>query len=232
MSQKTLNNSSGASTSTPPLTGVLIADFSRVLAGPYATMLLGDLGAEVIKVESPGGDDTRSWIPPVRDDGVSTYYSAVNRNKKSIVLDFNNSEDLATAQRLAARADIVVENFKPGGLRRFGLDYHTVAVANPAVVYCSISGFGTSQGASLPGYDLIVQAMSGLMSLTGDPQGPPYRSGMSVVDVTAGLHSTIGILAALRHRDATGQGQHVETNLMSSAMSGLSTKPRPTSPEA
>src|SRR4029077_7950912 len=124
MSQKTLNNSSGASTSTPPLTGVLIADFSRVLAGPYATMLLGDLGAEVIKVESPGGDDTRSWIPPVRDDGVSTYYSAVNRNKKSIVLDFNDSEDLATAQRLAASADIVVENFKPGGLCRFGLDYH------------------------------------------------------------------------------------------------------------
>ncbi len=201
--------------------GLVIADFSRVLAGPYATMLLADMGAEVIKVESPGGDDTRSWVPPVRSDGVSTYYSAINRNKKSAVLDFKDDDDLAVAQALAARADVVVENFKPGGLRRFGLDYDSVRERNEQVVYCSISGFGTAEGATLPGYDLIVQAMSGLMSLTGDSSGPAYRAGISVFDVMAGLHSTIGILAALRHRSATGQGQHIETSLMASAMSGL-----------
>ncbi len=199
----------------------MIADFSRVLAGPYATMLLADLGAQVIKVEGPGGDDTRGWIPPVRPDGVSTYYTAVNRNKKSVVLDFKDDADRATAQALALRADVVIENFRPGGLRRFGLDYATVSESNPGVVYCSISGFGSAGGASLPGYDLIVQAMSGLMSLTGDPDGSPYRAGISVFDVMAGLHATIGILAALRHRDATGTGQHVETSLMASAMSGL-----------
>ncbi|MEE9095785.1 CaiB/BaiF CoA transferase family protein [Pseudarthrobacter phenanthrenivorans] len=204
-----------------PLDGIVIADFSRVLAGPYATMLLADMGAEVIKVESPAGDDTRSWVPPVRPDGVSTYYSAINRNKKSVVLDLKNDDDLAAAKELAARADVVIENFKPGGLRRFGLDYHSVRERNEAVIYCSISGFGTAEGASLPGYDLIVQAMSGLMSLTGDPDGQPYRAGISVFDVMAGLHSTIGILAALHHRDRTGQGQNIETSLMASAMSGL-----------
>src|SRR5271165_5932770 len=141
-----------------PLAGLLVADFSRILAGPYATMLLGDLGAEVIKVESPGGDDTRTWQPPVRD-GVSTYYLGVNRNKRSVALDLRDPEDLAAAHELARRADIFIENFKPGGLTRFGLDYETVSAANPAVVYASISGFGTSpQGAALPGYDLIVQA--------------------------------------------------------------------------
>ena len=204
-----------------PLDGIVVADLSRVLAGPYATMLLADLGAEVIKVEAPVGDDTRTWVPPVRPDGVSTYYSAINRNKKSIVLDFKDEDDLAVAHRLTARADVVVENFKPGGLRKFGLDYDSVAARNPAVVYSSISGFGTAEGAHLPGYDLIVQAMSGLMSLTGDPDGSPYRAGISVFDVMAGLHSTIGIIAALRHRDHTGQGQHIEASLLASAMSGL-----------
>lgn len=204
-----------------PLDGVVIADFSRVLAGPYATMLLADMGAEVIKVESPAGDDTRSWVPPVRPDGVSTYYAAINRNKKSVVLDFKDADDLAVAQALAARADVVIENFKPGGLKRFGLDYGSVKERNESVIYCSISGFGTAEGSSLPGYDLIVQAMSGLMSLTGGPEGSPYRAGISVFDVMAGLHSTIGILAALRHRDQTGQGQNIETSLMASAMSGL-----------
>ncbi|MGW4773444.1 CaiB/BaiF CoA transferase family protein [Nocardia sp. NPDC004278] len=204
-----------------PLDGIVIADLSRVLAGPYATMLLADMGAEVIKVEGPGGDDTRSWMPPVRPDGVSTYYSAINRNKRSVVLDFKDPDDLTVAHALTTRADIVVENFKPGGLTRFGLDYEAVRERNEAVIYCSISGFGTAKGASLPGYDLIVQAMSGLMSLTGDPDGSPYRAGISVFDVMAGLHSTIGILAALRHRDATGEGQRIESNLMSSAMSGL-----------
>lgn len=204
-----------------PLDGVVIADFSRVLAGPYATMLLADMGASVIKVESPNGDDTRSWMPPVRSDGVSTYYSAINRNKKSMVLDFKNGADLAVAHALSARADIVVENFKPGGLRRFELDYQSVSERNNSVIYCSISGFGTDGGASLPGYDLIVQAMSGLMSLTGEPNGPAYRAGISVFDVMAGLHSTIGILAALQHRSRTGEGQHIETSLLASAMSGL-----------
>ena len=157
-------------------------------------MLLGDLGGEVIKVESPGGDDTRSWIPPVRQDGVSTYFSAINRNKKSIAMDFDDSEDLAVAQRLAARADIVVENFKPGSLRRFGLDYDAVATANPSVVYCSISGFGTGHGSSLPGYDLIVQAMSGLMSLTTVGPGPRgvARVVMVIDDIALPIPPNVG----------------------------------------
>jgi crotonobetainyl-CoA:carnitine CoA-transferase CaiB-like acyl-CoA transferase len=204
-----------------PLAGLVVADFSRILAGPYATMLLADLGAEVIKVESPGGDDTRSWQPPVRD-GVSTYYLAVNRNKRSIALDLKDAGDLSVAQALARRADVLIENFKPGGLARFGLDYPTVAEGNPGIVYASISGFGSGpKGAALPGYDLIVQAISGLMSLTGDPGGEPFRAGISVFDVMAGMHATIGVLSALNARHATGRGQHVEVNLLSSALSGL-----------
>src|ERR1700759_5555731 len=203
-----------------PLNGLLIADFSRILAGPYATMLLADLGAEVIKVEGPGGDDTRTWVPPVRD-GISTYYMGVNRNKRSIALDLKAPADLEVAVRLAARADVMIENFRPGGLKRFGLDYDSVSAANEKIVYASISGFGTGAAADFPGYALMVQATSGLMSLTGDPDGPPYRAGISVFDVMAGLHANIGILAALHHRDATGAGQHVEVNLLSSALSGL-----------
>jgi crotonobetainyl-CoA:carnitine CoA-transferase CaiB-like acyl-CoA transferase len=203
-----------------PLTGLLVADFSRILAGPYATMLLADLGADVIKVEGPDGDDTRTWMPPVRDD-VSTYYLGINRNKRSIALDLRDSDDLTVAQELASRADVMIENFKPGGLARFALDYTGVSGRNPGVVYASISGFGSGAGATLPGYDLMVQAISGLMSLTGDPEGPPYRAGISVFDVMAGLHASIGILAALHHRHDTGRGQHVEVNLLSSALSGL-----------
>jgi crotonobetainyl-CoA:carnitine CoA-transferase CaiB-like acyl-CoA transferase len=203
-----------------PLDGLLVADFSRILAGPYATMLLADLGATVIKVEGPGGDDTRTWMPPERD-GVSTYYLGVNRNKKSIALDLRRPDDLAVARALAGRADVLIENFKPGGLRGFELDYPSVSATNPGVVYASISGFGSAAGASVPGYDLMVQAISGLMTLTGDPDGPPYRAGISVFDVMAGLHASIGILAALHHRDASGRGQHVEVSLLSSALSGL-----------
>ena len=203
-----------------PLDGLLIADFSRVLAGPYCTMLLGDLGATVIKVESPTGDDSRNWLPPDRK-GVATYYMAINRNKRSITLDLNDSTDLQLAHELASRADVFIENFKPGGLKRFGLDYDSVQQLNAGIIYASISGFGTAQGASLPGYDLIVQAMSGLMSLTGDPDGPAYRSGISVFDVMAGLHATIGILAALNHRNHTGEGQHVEVSLLATALSGM-----------
>ncbi|MFC5951015.1 CaiB/BaiF CoA transferase family protein [Pseudonocardia lutea] len=203
-----------------PLAGLLVADFSRILAGPYATMLLADLGAEVVKVEGPAGDDTRTWMPPVRE-GVSTYFLGINRGKRSIALDLRDESDLAAARELARRADVVIENLKPGGMARFGLDYDTVRETNPGVVYASISGFGSGPGRDVPGYDLMVQAMSGLMSLTGDADGPPYRAGISVFDVMAGNHAAIGILAALRHRDRGGEGQHVEVNLLSSALTGL-----------
>jgi crotonobetainyl-CoA:carnitine CoA-transferase CaiB-like acyl-CoA transferase len=211
----------GAPRPSGPLAGLLVADFSRILAGPYATMLMADLGAEVVKVEGPRGDDTRTWQPPVRD-GVSTYYLGVNRNKRSIALDLKDPADAAAAQELARRADVFVENFKPGGLARFGLDYERVAATNPGVVYASISGFGSGpKGAALPGYDLIVQAISGLMSLTGDPRGEPYRAGVAVFDVMAGLHATVGVLSALHLRATTGRGQHVEVNLLASALSGM-----------
>jgi crotonobetainyl-CoA:carnitine CoA-transferase CaiB-like acyl-CoA transferase len=203
-----------------PLDGLLVADFSRVLAGPYATMLLADLGADVVKVEGPGGDDTRGWTPPVHE-GASTYYLGVNRGKRSIVLDFRDAADARRARELARRADVLIENFKPGGLAAYGLDHASVSAGNPGVVYASISGFGTGPGGRVPGYDLMVQAISGLMSLTGDPEGPAYRAGISVFDVMAGNHAVIGILAALRHRDATGLGQLVEVNLLSSALTGL-----------
>jgi crotonobetainyl-CoA:carnitine CoA-transferase CaiB-like acyl-CoA transferase len=167
---------------TGPLAGLLVADFSRVLAGPYCTMLLADLGADVIKVESPAGDDTRSWVPPVTEDGVSTYFLAINRNKRSVALDLKDERDLQLAKTLASRADVFVQNFKPGGLTRYGLDYEAVSAVNPGVIYASISGFGSGGGRDLPGYDLMVQAMSGLMSLTGSPDGPPYRAGISAFD--------------------------------------------------
>ncbi|MRJ76155.1 CoA transferase [Aeromicrobium sp. SMF47] len=209
-----------ASPSGGPLSGLVVADFSRILAGPYATMLLADLGADVIKIEGPHGDDTRTWMPPTRGDE-STYYLSINRNKRSIALDLRQEEDLHVAREIAARADIMVENFKPGGLARFGLDYETVASGNPELVYASISGFGAGDGAHIPGYDLMVQAISGLMSLTGSPDGPPYRAGISVFDVMTGMHALIGILSALHARQSTGHGQHIEVNLLSSAMSGL-----------
>ncbi|SMC78117.1 CaiB/BaiF CoA transferase family protein [Lentzea albidocapillata] len=203
-----------------PLEGLLVADFSRVLAGPYATMLLADMGATVVKVEGPAGDETRTWMPPVRDD-VSTYYLGVNRGKRSIALDLRSEDDAVLGRELARRADVVIENFKPGGLAKYGLDHASVSASNPRVIYASITGFGSGEGRHVPGYDLMVQAISGLMSLTGDPDGPPYRAGISVFDVMAGNHAVIGILAALRHRDSTGQGQLVEVNLLSSALTGL-----------
>jgi crotonobetainyl-CoA:carnitine CoA-transferase CaiB-like acyl-CoA transferase len=184
-------------------------------------MLLGDLGADVIKVESPGGDDTRGWVPPTTGDGVSTYFLAINRNKRSVTLDLRDPAGLAAAQELARRADVMVQNFKPGGLRRFGLDYDQVRATNPGIIYAAINGFGSGGGAHLPGYDLMVQAMSGLMSLTGDPDGPPYRAGISVFDVMAGLHTAIAVLAALHHRARTGEGQQVETSLLAAALSSM-----------
>ncbi len=211
---------SNADTSIGPLDGLIVADLSRVLAGPYCSMLLADLGATVVKVESPHGDETRTWTPPELD-GVSTYYLSVNRNKRSIVLDFKNSGDVALVHELFRRSDIVIENFMPGGLAQFALDYETAIEINPALVYLSISGFGAGEGAALPGYDLVVQAAAGLMSLTGEHTGPPYRAGVAVFDVIAGLHGAIGVLAAINQRHATGVGQHVEVNLLSSALSGL-----------
>ena len=202
------------------LDGVLVADFSRVLAGPYASMLLADLGATVIKVERPGaGDDTRAWGPPYAPDGQSTYFHAVNRNKRSLALDIGAPKDQLIAQNLAKRADIVLENFKPGALARYGLDYQTVSATNPAVIYCSISGFGPGAGAELPGYDLLVQAMGGLMSITGTSE--PTKAGVAVVDVLTGLHGAVAMLAALRHRELTGQGQNIEVSLLSSLLSSL-----------
>jgi crotonobetainyl-CoA:carnitine CoA-transferase CaiB-like acyl-CoA transferase len=216
-----MDETSAAEATRPgPLAGLLVADFSRVLAGPYCTQILGDLGAEVIKVEGPGGDDTRHWVPPVRA-GISTYYLSVNRNKRSVALNLRDEADQALAAELARRADIMIENFKPGGLRQFKLDYDSVRQANPAVIYASITGFGAGGGAHLPGYDLIVEAMSGLMSLQGDADGPPYRAGIAVFDVVSGLQTAIGVLAALEHRHRTGEGQHVEVNLMSAALAGM-----------
>ena len=203
-----------------PLAGLLVADFSRVLAGPYCTMILADLGAEVIKVEGPGGDDTRHWMPPVRH-GVSTYYLSINRNKRSVTLNLKDAADAAAAVELARRADILVENFKPGGLRQFGLDYASIQAINPSVIYASITGFGSGGGAHLPGYDLIVEAMSGLMSLQGDADGSPFRAGIAIFDVMSGLQATIGVLAALDHRRRTGEGQLVEVNLMAAALAGM-----------
>jgi crotonobetainyl-CoA:carnitine CoA-transferase CaiB-like acyl-CoA transferase len=206
---------------TAPLAGVRVLDLSRLLPGPMCSLYLADLGADVIKVEDThAGDYARSLDAP--PGTTSAVFRAINRGKRSIALDLKDPDDLGLAQGLAGRADILLENFRPGGLDRYGLGYDDVAAANPGVIYASISGFGTTErGRQLPGYDLIVQAMSGLMSLTGAPDTQPFRSGISVFDVMAGLHASIGILAALHSRDATGRGQHVEVNLLSSALSGM-----------
>lgn len=201
------------------LEGVRVLDFGRVLAAPYATMLLADLGADVLKIESPQGDDTRHWGPPWRD-GESTYFRAVNRNKESLVLDLRDAGDSARARELVTTSDVLVENFRPGTMDRHGLGYDAARKLNPGIVYCSITGFGTKGGRELPGYDLLIQATSGLMSITGEPAAPT-KVGVALIDVVTGLHATIGILAALRHRSRTGEGQRVETNLLSSALSAL-----------
>ncbi len=203
------------------LDGLLIADFGRVLAAPYATMLLADFGAEVVKVERPGlGDDTRAWGPPW-SDGQATYFQGVNRNKQSVIADLTTEQGRAAARDLAQRADVVVENFRPGVMDRLGLDYDTLRAANRRLVYCSVTGFGSGDGAALPGYDLLVQAAGGLMSITGDPDGEPTKVGVALVDVVTGLHAALGILAAVRHAARTGEGQRVEVNLLSSLLSAL-----------
>jgi crotonobetainyl-CoA:carnitine CoA-transferase CaiB-like acyl-CoA transferase len=201
-----------------PLSGLIVADFSRVLAGPYASMLLGDLGADVIKVERPGtGDDTRAWGPPWRD-GVSTYYLALNRNKRSVALDLADEGDRALARELGRRADIMIESFRPGLMASWGLDGDTLRRTNPRLVSCSVTAFGSDERAKgTPGYDFLLQAMGGLMSVTGEADGRPLKTGAAVVDLICGLLATIGIQAAL----AEGAGRHVEVSLMDSALAAL-----------
>jgi crotonobetainyl-CoA:carnitine CoA-transferase CaiB-like acyl-CoA transferase len=206
----------------PPLGPLRILDFSRILAGPFATMLLADLGAEVIKVERPGaGDETRSWGPPFDAQGRATYFQSVNRNKHSVVLDLTAEADLGRAHELARDADVVVENFRPDVMDKLGLGYEQLSAENPRLIFCSITGFGAGAGAELPGYDLLVQALGGLMSITGSPDGEPQKVGVALVDVLAGLFASVGILAALRHRDRTGEGQRVEVSLLSALLAGL-----------
>ncbi|RKR74273.1 CaiB/BaiF CoA transferase family protein [Frondihabitans australicus] len=206
----------------PPLDGLLVADFSRVLAGPLATMTLADLGADVVKIERPGtGDETRSWGPPWTPAGTSSYFESVNRGKRSVALDLSSPDDLRIARDLAARADVVVDNFRPGLMASYGLAHDDVAALNPRVVTCSISGFGSGAGAEIPGYDFVVQAVGGLLSITGDPGGDPMKAGVALVDVLTGKDAVIGILAALRERETSGRGQHVEVNLLSSLLGSL-----------
>jgi crotonobetainyl-CoA:carnitine CoA-transferase CaiB-like acyl-CoA transferase len=206
------------------LENLQIVDFSRVLAGPLATMVLADLGASVTKIERPGsGDDTRAWGPPRDAEGIATYFQAVNRNKQSIVLDLADAADVELARGLVAQADVLVENFRPGLMDGIGLGYEDLRDAHPALVYCSITGFGraTTDAAALPGYDLLVQALGGLMSITGTPDGEPQKVGVALVDVICGLFASIGILAALRHRERTGEGQRVDVDLLSCLLAAL-----------
>ncbi len=209
------------SASDAPLAGLVVADFSRVLAGPLATMTLADLGANVIKVERPDvGDDTRQWGPPWSEHG-SSYFACVNRSKRSVTLDLRDPDDLAKARDLVASADILVENFLTGTLDRLGLGYDELSHRNPRLVYCSITGFGSDAGASLPGYDFVVQALGGLMSITGTPDGDPTKVGVALVDVLTGKDAVIGILAALHEREQSGRGQRIEVNLLTSLLGSL-----------
>jgi crotonobetainyl-CoA:carnitine CoA-transferase CaiB-like acyl-CoA transferase len=206
-----------------PLDGILVADFSRVLAGPLAAMLLGDLGADVVKVERPdGGDDTRAWGPPWRD-GEATYYLGLNRNKRSLALDLGDPGDLELARALAGRADVLIESFRPGLMARWGLDGETLRSSNPGLVTCSVTAFGTgsAEARALPGYDFLAQAMSGLMSVTGEADGRPLKVGAAVVDLVCGLLAVVGVQAALAERARTGVGRHVEVSLMDAALMSL-----------
>jgi len=216
-----------------PLDGILVADFSRVLAGPFASMTLGDLGADVVKVERPGtGDDTRAWGPPwrersggegsARDRRESTYYLGLNRNKRSVALDLADPGDRALARRLGERADVLLESFRPGLMAGWGLDGDALRERNPRLVSCSVTAFGSGEaGRALPGYDFLAQAMGGLMHVTGEADGPPVKVGAAVVDLVCGLLAVVGIQAALREREETGRGRHVEVSLMDSALAAL-----------
>ena len=221
------------------LSHIRVLDLSRVLAGPWASQILGDFGADVIKIERPGkGDDTRSWGPPYlkSEDGetdMSAYYLTANRNKKSLAVDISHPEGQKLVRELAAKCDVVIENFKVEGLKRYGLDYESLAAINPALVYCSVTGFGqTGPYAKRSGYDFLIQAMGGLMSLTGrgddEPGAGPIKVGVALTDIMTGLYACIGVLSALNHRDRTGEGQHVETALLDDqAMNYLTTGKSP-----
>lgn len=211
---------------TKALSGIRVLDLSRVLAGPWCTQMLGDLGAEIIKIEQPGkGDDTRSWGPPWHGEGedrLSAYYLSANRNKKSVAIDISKPEGQALIRELAAKCDVLVENFKMGGLEKYGLDYLSLKAVNPRLVYCAITGFGHSgPRAHQPGYDLMVQGLSGLMSITGQPEGEPQKVGVALVDVMTGLHACIAVLAALNQRHETGRGQFIDMALLDVAVSTL-----------
>jgi CoA:oxalate CoA-transferase len=205
-----------------PLDGIKVLDLTRVLAGPFCTMILADMGAEVVKIERPGkGDDTRAFGPPFQE-GESAYFLSINRNKKSITLDLKTEKGIGVIRRMLKRSDVLVENFRPGSLKKMGLDYHTVKKLNPRIVYASISGFGhTGPLRAKPGYDLALQGLGGIMSLTGDPEGSPYKVGVSQADLVAGLYAVQGILLALYAREKTGRGQMVDVGMLDSQISLL-----------
>ncbi|MEP0154594.1 CaiB/BaiF CoA-transferase family protein [Pseudophaeobacter sp.] len=212
------------------LKGIKVLDLSRILAGPTCTQMLGDLGAIVVKVENPktGGDDTRQWGPPYVENeagersDLSAYFMAANRNKRSITLDIASAEGQDVIRRLAAEADILVENFKPGGLAKYGLDYASLRAACPSLIYCSISGYGqTGPNSAKPGYDLMAQGYGGLMSLTGEPKGQPVKAGVGIADVMCGMYATIGVLAALHHKTQTGEGQQIDLALVDAQVAWL-----------
>jgi formyl-CoA transferase len=215
---------------TGALTGLKVLDLSRILAGPTSTQLLGDLGADVVKIENPksNGDDTRAWGPPYcldvagEETDLSAYFNCANRNKRSVSADLSTEDGQALIKQLATQADIVVENFKPGGLTKYGLNYASLREINPRIVYCSISGFGqTGRNAHKPGYDLMAQGFGGIMSLTGSSDGEPTKVGVGIADVMCGMYATVGILAAIRHRDQTGQGQQIDIALVDSQIAWL-----------
>ena len=205
-----------------PLHGLKVLELARVLAGPWAGQVLADLGADVVKVEGPEGDETRNWGPPFAPDGAAAYYHSTNRGKRDVTADFRNADDLAMVKALAAEADVIIENFKVGGLAKFGLDYASLAPSNPGLVYCSITGFGqTGPYAPRAGYDFIIQAMGGIMDLTGEPDGEPQKPGMAYSDLMTGLYGVIGIQAALAQRAITGKGQHIDMSLFDTQLAVL-----------
>ncbi len=206
-----------------PLSGLKVVELARILAGPWAGQTLSDLGAEVIKVESPDGDDTRTWGPPFvtrEEETTAAYYHSCNRGKHSVTCDFRTPEGQEMVREMIKDADILIENFKVGGLAKYGLDYPSLAEVNPRLIYCSITGFGqTGPYAHRAGYDYIIQGMSGFMSITGEPEGQPLRAGVAITDLFTGVYSTVAILSAVEQRHRTGRGQHVDMSLLDCAVS-------------